>query len=246
MSPMSDPRLLRALKTLSEIKHTYVVLSSKGGVGKSTVSTLLALYASSMGIPSGLLDLDFVNPSTHVILGLRVEDIVYREEKGVIPHRTGLLSYFTIVAYTKDLPLALRGESARSALREILSIVNWGNLELLLVDTPPGISDEHLEILYSLRGVIKPLVVATPSRLAWHSVLKLVSLLRDMRYRRIYFVENMGSGELVTQAREAGAEYLGYIPFTRQLEFSIGNISKLLELDVKTHINEILEKLLST
>jgi ATP-binding protein involved in chromosome partitioning len=242
---MSDPRLLRALKTLSEVKRVYVVLSSKGGVGKSTVSTLLALYASSTGVPCGLLDLDFVNPSTHVILGLRAEDIKYQEERGVTPHRIGLLSYFTIVAYTRDLPLALRGESARSALREVLSIVNWGDLELLLVDTPPGISDEHLELIYALRGVIKPLVVATPSRLAWRSISKLVSILRDVGYSEVYLVENMGAGELERASSDLGVKYLGYIPVSKQLEESIGNPSRLLELDIKPHITKILAQLLT-
>jgi ATP-binding protein involved in chromosome partitioning len=242
---MSDPRLLRALKTLAEIKHVYVVLSSKGGVGKSTVSTLLALYASKSGVSCGLLDLDFVNPSTHVILGLSAEDIKYREERGVTPHSIGLLKYFTIVAYTRDLPLALKGENTRSALREILSIVNWDSLELLIVDTPPGISDEHLELLYSLRGVIKPLVVATPSKLAWHSVSKLINILRDAEYREVYLVENMGSGELETVARELGLKYLGYIPFSKQLEESIGNPAQLLELEIKPHITKVLTELLA-
>jgi len=243
---MSDPRLLRARQILSRVKRVYVVMSSKGGVGKSTVATLLALYASSTNLPSGLLDLDFVNPSTHIILGLSAESIKYREEKGIIPHRTGLLNYFTIVTYTRDLPLALRGDSARSALREILSIINWGSLELLFIDTPPGISDEHLDLLYSLRGVIKPIIIATPSKLAWHSVLKLISILRDAGYSEIYFIENMGNGELEYAAKNSGVTYLGNIPFTKHIELSIGNIEKLLQLDVKTHINRILEKLTAT
>ncbi len=244
MRLMSDPRLLRALKTLSGIRHVYVVLSSKGGVGKSTISTLLALYASSRGIRSGLLDLDFVNPSTHIILGLRAEDIKYDEEKGIIPHRVGLLSYFTIVAYTRDLPLALRGENARSALRELLSIVNWGELELLLIDTPPGISDEHLELIYALRSVVKPLVVTTPSRLAWHSILKLIEILHSAGYRELYLVENMGNGELRYLTEKLGVIYLGYLPYTRQIENSIGSLDMLLQLDVKTHIEEMLVRLL--
>lgn len=244
MRLMSDPRILRALKTLCGIRRVYVVLSSKGGVGKSTISTLLALYASNRGTRSGLLDLDFVNPTTHVILGVRAEDIKYNEEKGITPHRVGLLSYFTIVAYTRDLPLALRGENARNALRELLSIVNWGELELLLIDTPPGISDEHLELIYALRGVLRPLVVTTPSRLAWHSVSKLIEILHSAGYRELYLVENMGSGELHFIAEKLGVKYLGYIPYTRQIENSLGSLDKLLKLDVKVNIEEIITKLL--
>jgi ATP-binding protein involved in chromosome partitioning len=241
---MSDPRLLRALKTLSKIKRVYLVLSSKGGVGKSTIATLIAFYASSRGVPSGLLDLDFVNPSTHVILGLRVEDIKYIEEKGVIPHRIGLLSYFTIVAYTRDLPLALSGENARNALRELLSIVNWDNLELLLIDTPPGISDEQLELIYALRGVIKPLLITTPSRLAWHSVSKLIELLRGAGYEELYLVENMGNGELRYLVEKQGVKYLGYVPYIKQIEDSIGDLNKLLQLNVRANIDELVSKLL--
>jgi len=239
-----DPRVLKAIKNLSEIQRVYLVISSKGGVGKTTISTLLALYEASMNRKTGLLDLDFVNPSTHIVLGLKPEELEYEEEKGVKPYTVkNNLFYFSIVSYTRDKPIALRGREAVNALWEILAIVNWGPLHSLFIDTPPGIGDEHVELLYTLKDKTKPIVVSTPSKLSLNSIEKLIQILKEAGFREIYLLENMGDGSLQNYAEENKLVYLGYIPKSSRLEESIGNTEKLLELDVATYIYNILSKL---
>ena len=240
----SDPRILKAIENLRELKNIYVVLSSKGGVGKTTVSTLLALYSSVQGYRVGLLDIDLINPSTHVFLGLKPDMLKYEEEYGILPYRIGTLYYFSIVAYTSDRPLALRGSSVRNALWEILAIVNWDKIDMLFIDTPPGLGDEHLELVYVMRKYIKPIVVTTPSPLALNSTKKLLTIIKDIGFSKIYLIENMGNRILEKEAREWNTIYLGYIPYSSKLEEYIGNMNRLLELDVKDNIQEILARLI--
>jgi ATP-binding protein involved in chromosome partitioning len=242
-----DPRILKAVQNLRKLRRVYAVISSKGGVGKTTVSTLLALYTSNLHCPTGLIDLDFVNPSTHVILGLKPEEVKYVEEKGILPYRAHVnLYYFTIVSYTRDRSMALRGLSARNALWEVLSIIDWRDVSVLYIDTPPGIGDEHLDLLYDLKEVLKPIVVTTPNLLSMHSAEKIIEILKELGYNEIYLIENMGHGSLLDYAGKHGLIYLGYIPFSNNMESVVGEISRLFNLDVRTHVEEIAWKLLKS
>jgi len=241
---IEDPRIPKAIKNLESPRSVYLVVSSKGGVGKTTTSTLLALVSSIERHSTGLLDLDFVNPSTHIILGLDPRVIKYEEEKGVKPYMVlDNLYYFTIVPYTMDNPIALRGGDASNALWEILAIVRWNDIENLYIDTPPGIGDEHLDILYRLRRIVKPIVVATPSRLALRSIDRLVDILREMGYGEILFIENMGNGLLRSYAIEKKLIYAGFIPYINEIEESIGSIEKLLKSDLLSYVKTIYKNL---
>lgn len=243
---INDPRVYRALKTLMEINRRYCILSTKGGVGKSTISTLLAVHSAKHGLRTGLLDLDFVNPSTHTLLGLNPQDIVYREEKGVEPYSpVSNLLYYTIVSYIKDNPIGLRGVNAKNALWETLSIVNWGNIEVLFIDTPPGIGDEHLELLGKLRDLVHPIIVSTPHKLSLDATRKLAKLLREEGYETIYLVENMGNGTLNAYARELGLTYLGYVPFIERIDMYTGEIRMLLSDEISKYIDPIVRQLLT-
>jgi len=243
---IEDPRVLKAIKNLESPRSVYLVVSSKGGVGKTTVSTLLSIASSLEGHSTGLLDLDFVNPSTHIILGLDPRVIKYEEEKGIEPYMVlDNLYYFTIVSYTMDNPIALRGGEASNALWEILAIVRWNSVENLYIDTPPGIGDEHLDILYRLRRIVKPIVVATPSKLARRAIDRLVDILRETGYEEILFIENMGSGVLRPYAEERRLIYLGFIPYLSRLEESIGSIEKLLNEEVFSYVKAIYKNLRS-
>ncbi|MCC6041679.1 MAG: P-loop NTPase [Desulfurococcaceae archaeon] len=243
---MRDPRRLRAIKALSEVGSVFLVLSPKGGVGKTTVSTLLALASASLGFKVGLLDVDFVNPSTHILLGLSPGEIKYVEERGVKPFNLREnLYYFTIVSYTLDRPLPLRGASASNALWEVLAIVNWGSLNAIFVDTPPGLGDEHLDMLTWLKGLVKPLLVSTPSALAKRSIERLVEVLRELGYRELYLVENMGEGSLVSLAESLGLSYVGYIPYEPGIEELVKTPDKLTKTRAWSQAVEASKKILS-
>jgi len=239
---ISDPRFHGAVKRLGEIPKVYLVLSSKGGVGKSLISTLLSYYSSLKEVPTGLLDLDFTNPSTHIILGVKPGEISYKEEKGLEPFKIGKLSYFSIISFTRDNPLVLKGDEARNVMREVLSIVNWTGVQKLFIDTPPGLGDEQLEAIYNLKSLVKPIVVSTPHNLSIQSVLRLVKILRDAGFSEILFVENMGNGKLEAFADAEGLNYVGYIPFVENIESCIGSTLKIENCVLKQYFEAILSK----
>ncbi|WP_440059746.1 P-loop NTPase [Thermogladius sp. 4427co] len=226
------------------MKKAFTILSSKGGVGKTVIATLLSYYAAEKGFRIGLLDLDFSNPSTHVVLGVDPAKIEYVEDKGILPYKVNGLSYVTPAVFTRDLPTPLRGDSIVNAIRELLSIVRLDNIEYLMIDTAPGMSDEHLEIIYMLRRFINPIVVTTPSSLSVRSVEKIISILNEAGFRNIMVIENMGSGVLKAWSDQHGLNYLGYIPYEPSFENCIGGIGRIRDCRLRPFFEKILDNIL--
>jgi ATP-binding protein involved in chromosome partitioning len=224
---MSDPRLAIIPDRFNNVKNIIAVSSGKGGVGKSMVSIALALSLRDRGHRVGLLDLDFTSPSTHVILG--VNDLYPIEEKGIIPPETHGIRYMSIVHYSTDEPVPLRGIDASNTIIELLAITRWEKLDYLIIDMPPGIGDTTLDII-RLIPRISFLVVTTPSRLAYESVHKLLVLLKEQRISVIGVVENMvmkHTEYIKRETEKISTQYLGFLDFDSQIEDSIGNPEKL-------------------
>ncbi len=240
----SDPRLLIIPIRMANIKRIIAVLSSKGGVGKTIIATLTALIMGEKGYRVGLLDLDFTNPSTHVVLGINPLKYVPEEEKGIIPPLIHNIRYLSIAMYVGDKPLPLRGEAVDNVFRELLAITRWGELDYLFIDTPPGIGDEHLNLLTYLGDRVETLLVSIPSPLAIKSVAKLYQLLRDGGYRVLGLIENMARDEELRRfCIENGIEYLGKIPLDPSIDESLGDIVALKNTIVWRNLSVIVEKL---
>lgn len=224
---MSDPRLAIIPGRFDGVKRIIAVSSGKGGVGKSMVAVALALSLRDAGHKVGLLDLDFTSPSTHVILG--VERLYPDEEKGITPPITHALSYMSIVHYSINEPVPLRGADASNAIVELLAITRWEKLDYLVIDMPPGIGDATLDMI-RLIPRIEFLVVTTPSRLAYESVRKLLVLLRDQRIPTIGVIENMvmeHTDYIETETKKVGADYLGVVDYDISVESVIGDPEEL-------------------
>ena len=240
---MSDPRLAIIPGRFDEVKRIIAVSSGKGGVGKSMVAVALALSLRDHGHKVGLLDLDFTSPSTHVILG--VEGLYPDEEKGIKPPVTHGLSYMSIVHYSTDEPVPLRGADASNAIIELLAITRWGELDHLIIDMPPGIGDATLDMI-RLIPRIEFLVVTTPSRLAYESVRKLLVLLNDQGIPTIGVVENMvmeHTGYIEMETEKTGSRYLGAIDYDASVEAAIGNPEGLKKTRFYGRIEELGKKL---
>jgi ATP-binding protein involved in chromosome partitioning len=226
---LSDPRLTLISNRFEDIDKVIAVSSGKGGVGKSLLSVALAFCLRDKGKRVGLLDLDFTSPSTHVILGAR--DLYPEEEKGIKPPEYKGLSYMSIVYYSADNPVPLRGADTSDAIIELLAITRWEKLDYLVIDMPPGIGDATLDML-RLIPRISFLVVTTPSILAYESVRKLLSLLKDQNIPIIGVVENMvmkSSSFIRSQVEDEKLRFLGSIDYDDTLENSLGNPDKLRE-----------------
>jgi len=234
-----DPRLSVIDTRLAGIKRLIAVSGGKGGIGKSLISSVLALTLSLQGYTVGLLDLDLSAPSTHVILG--IEGVYPKEEMGIVPPEVHGIAFMSIVYFTGDEPTPLRGTDISNALLELLAITQWGSLDFLIVDMPPGIGDASMDVIRWLRKA-EFLVVTTGSRVALETVKKVLKMLKELYMPIIGVIENMklrGSSVVNEELKEFEVPMLGAIAFDKNLEDSIGDVNKLLESDAAARIKEI-------
>jgi ATP-binding protein involved in chromosome partitioning len=236
---MTDPRTSTIGQRMKNINKIIAVSSGKGGVGKRLISSTFALTLSKKGFKVGLFDLDFTSPSTHIILG--IEDVRPKEEKGIIPPEVHGMKYMSIVYYSRDLVVPLRGFDVSNALIELLSITRWGKLDYLILDMPPGIGDVTLDLIRLIKNT-QFLIVTTPSQLAFETVKKLVSLLKTMKTRVIGVVENMkmdGSDEIRRETEKLNLKFLTGIPYDNQVEQAMGDAQKLLRTTFARKVKQI-------
>ncbi len=240
---MVDPRTTIINQRLSGISKIIAVSSGKGGVGKSLVATTLALTLAEKGCKVGLFDLDFTSPSTHLLLNVDVEQVQPKEDRGLVPPNVHGLEYMSLVYYSKDQAAPLRGTETTNALIELLSVTQWGKLDYLIVDMPPGIGDTVLDLI-SLIQRIQFVIVTTPSQLAFETVKKLANLLQDQKIHIIGVVENMkmaadNSKIIEQQTEKLGMKFLAQIPYDFKVEDAIGNPKGLLETAIARKICEV-------
>lgn len=170
------------LKGLEKVKNIVAIVSGKGGVGKSTIATNLAISLSKMGKKTGLLDADLYGPSLPKMFGLEdtKPQIIPSGNKNIIyPIEKYGLKLMSIGFFVgPEQPLIWRGPMATSALKQILLDPDWGTLDYLIIDMPPGTGDVHLTIVQTvaLTGVV---VVSTPQQVAIADVIKGINMFRS-------------------------------------------------------------------
>mmetsp|Transcript_876 Transcript_876/g.1215 ORF Transcript_876/g.1215 Transcript_876/m.1215 type:complete len:272 (+) Transcript_876:89-904(+) len=227
--------------------HTYqtiLVLSGKGGVGKSTVSVQLAKLLSqqkrdSRPLKVGVLDIDLCGPSLVRMFGLD-KGSIHQSSSGWVPVYTddskvlGLISIAFLLS-DKDAPVIWRGPKKNATIRQFLEDVHWGDIDYLVIDTPPGTSDEHLscvEILSKHEQSLSALIVSTPQQVAISDVRKEISFCRKLKVPILGVIENMSGyqcthcGECTNIFSKGGVQnlcqstnvpFLGRVPIDPQL-----------------------------
>ena len=219
---------LRLSENMEKIKHKLVVMSGKGGVGKSTLAVNLACVLAK-NHKVGLLDADITGPDIPMLMG--VEDSGPHIVDNMIEPIQGLLGIKMIsmghIIKDKETPVIWRGPLKMIALRQFLSDVNWGELDYLVIDLPPGTSDEPLSIAQEISGSSGTIIITTPQELSLLDVRKSISFSMAVKLPVIGIVENM-SGYTCPQcghheplfktgggkraANELGIPFLGSIP----------------------------------
>ncbi|KZT36597.1 cytosolic Fe-S cluster assembling factor CFD1 [Sistotremastrum suecicum HHB10207 ss-3] len=223
-------------RRLSDVKHIVLVLSGKGGVGKSSVAAQLALslYDSSPTAKVGILDVDLTGPSIPRMLGLDGHG-VHQSSTGWVPvyadgsdARLACMSVGFLLKHKGD-SVVWRGPKKNAMIRQFLSDVRWGELDYLVVDTPPGTSDEHLSLIEHLAPIhsrISAVVVSTPQAVALLDVMKCLSFTKTVNVPVLGLVENMSGyvcpccGEITNIFSTGGGEELARreeIPFLGSL-----------------------------
>jgi len=234
-----DPRTTVINERLKRINRIIAVSSGKGGVGKSLVATTLALTLAHRGCKVGLFDLDFTSPSTHLIMG--VKNVQPKEDKGIVPPKVKGLAYMSLVHFSGDQPAPLRGADVSNALIELLAVTQWGELDFLVIDMPPGISDAVLDLVRLVKR-IEFLIVTTPSLLAFETVKKQVRLLLELKVPIIGVVENMKMNRaknIEQETEKLGAKFLEGIPFDPKVEAAIGDVTKLLDTTLAQKLRKV-------
>jgi Mrp family chromosome partitioning ATPase len=193
-----DPSISLVAERLRSVKSVILVLSGKGGVGKSTVSAQLAYtLAQSQDKQVGLLDIDICGPSQPHLMSMKNEEVhtsasgwspVFHED---FPNLAVMSIGFLIPS--SDEPVIWRGPRKNGLIKQFLTDVDWGNLDFLVVDCPPGTSDEHLSIATFLTDVPQKaaIIVTTPHELALLDVRKEIGFCRKTGIDIIGVVENM-------------------------------------------------------
>ena len=180
-------------KNLSQIKQVIVVLSGKGGVGKSTVSTNLALTLAQQGHKVGLLDSDMHGPTIPTMLGLGNTRIMQSSD-GLKPvqatENLKVLSMGFLIK-NQDEAIIWRGPMKMGAIRQLIGDFNWGPLDYLIIDLPPGTGDEPLSIAQIIPKITGAIIVTTPQDVALVSVRKSITFVNKLKIPVIGIIENM-------------------------------------------------------
>jgi Mrp family chromosome partitioning ATPase len=226
---MKDEQEKNIEKTLSKIKQRLLVFSGKGGVGKSTVAANLGLALATKGKRVGLIDVDIHGPNLAMMLGVEGKRFEASSEKKIIPVPVAenlSLASMSFLLESPDLPVIWRGPLKMKLIQQFLGDVAWGDLDWLVVDSPPGTGDEPLSVaqLIPATGAV---IVTTPQEVSLLDSRKAVAFARKLNLQILGIIENMsgmicphcgkpinifkeGGGEKT--AREMGVPFLGRVP----------------------------------
>jgi ATP-binding protein involved in chromosome partitioning len=219
----------RIRQTLSKVKHRIAIVSGKGGVGKSTITAGIAYNLAKRGNRVGILDADVSGPNIPHLMNVEDERMTGTPEGLLLPVMTAggikIASVESLID-SSDSPVVWRGPMRSSIINQFLADMQWGELDFLMVDLPPGTGDEPLSVMQTipLTGLI---IVSTPSNLSILDVSKIINMAAEMNVRVLGIVENMayfkcpgcsevvypfGTGAVQALADRYGLQYLGQLP----------------------------------
>lgn len=220
---------LKIVDKLNNIKHKIVIMSGKGGVGKTTIAVNLAFSLAFSGAKVGLLDVDINGPNVPKMLGIENEKLGGTDnaiEPVVVSNNLKVVSMAFLLA-SKDTPVIWRGPLKMQAIRQFLGEVEWGELDYLIIDLPPGTGDEPLTIAQLIKENSGAVIVTTPQDVALLDSRKAVNFARALKMPVIGILENMsgfvcphchkdidlfkvGGGKIA--AEEMSVPFLGTVP----------------------------------
>ena len=227
--PMISEGDVKRQDNLSKIKHTIIVLSGKGGVGKSTVTANLAMSLAMKNLKVGVMDVDIHGPNMPKMLGVEDEQIIAEDNRLIpvtAPNNLKVMSMAFLLP-DKDIPIAWRGPVKMGALRQFAEDVQWGSLDYLIIDMPPGTGDEALSIIQLFPKADGFVIVTTPQDVALLDSRKSLVFAAQANMPIIGVIENMsgficphcnekvdifGSGGGKDMAQNMEVQFLGAIP----------------------------------
>ncbi len=247
--------------SLNNIRNIIVVMSGKGGVGKSSVTALIAASLAKMGKKVGVMDADITGPSQPKAFGLKGPVSIKATDYGIIPPVADLgikLISINFFLPHEDDPVVWRGPMLAGAVNQFWGEVDWGDLDYMIVDLPPGTGDVPLTVLQSLpvTGIV---IVTSPQDLANMVVKKTIKMTRKMNIDVLGLVENMsyaicpncsekleifGKSQGEQVAQDTGIDFLGRIPWDSSLNALMdqGKITEYTSPDIISMVEKIILK----
>jgi ATP-binding protein involved in chromosome partitioning len=221
-------------EALSKIKHKFLIMSGKGGVGKTSVAVNLGIALGNKGYKVGIMDVDLHGPDVPRMLGLSGLASACEGQNKLLPMQySANVSAMSIecVMPNKDDAVIWRGPLKHSAINQFISDVAWGELDFLIIDSPPGTGDEPLSVAQTISDA-RPIIVTTPQEVALSDVRKSINFCKKIQRDLFGLIENMsgyvcphcgksvdlfGAGGGEKTARQFGINFLGRIPFDPNL-----------------------------
>ena len=210
----------RIAEKMRKIKHKLMILSGKGGVGKTTVAVNLAATLALQGFKVGLLDADIHGPNVPKMLGVQEVKLMVNEKNMIVPVEP--IPNLKVVSIQMalpqdDLPVIWRGPLKHKAIQQLLDEVDWGDLDFFIVDMPPGTGDEALSVAQLIEDMDGVIIVATPQEVALLDATKAINFARQLNKKVVGIIENMsgdifGKGGGERAAKKYGIPFLGSIP----------------------------------
>ena len=187
----NNQNALRIPETLRKVKNIVGVFSAKGGVGKSAISLNLAIALREKGLKVGLIDADIYGPSQPSMLGLLPGDLKVKDEKIISPIEKKGVKFISMGLISSErMPVIWRGPMVSGAVMQLLSQTDWGELDFLIIDTPPGTGDVQLTLLQKI-AVTATLVVTTPQKVSISDCRKGIEMIKKLDVPILGLVENM-------------------------------------------------------
>jgi len=225
MPPGTMPGQMPERQPIPGVKNLIAVASGKGGVGKTTLAVNMALALGKLGYKVGLLDADVYGPNVPIMLGSKGEPMATPQQRIMPVEAQGLKMISMGLLNPGDKPVIWRGPMLHSVITQFLRSVDWGELDYLVIDLPPGTGDVQLTLIQTV-AVTGAVVVTTPSAVALADVRKAIEMFRQVNVEVLGVVENMstflcphcgkpvdifGHGEGAETAAEYGVPVLGEV-----------------------------------
>ena len=225
---------IRLKENMGKIRQVFIVMSGKGGVGKSTVAVNLAYTLALKGKKTGIMDIDLHGPNIAKMLGIEDKAIV-SNEFGIEPVKVNdnlRAISMALFGVKQDSPFIWRGPMKSGAIKQFLSDVHWGELDYLIIDSPPGTGDEPLSACQFIPKVSGAIIVSTPQDVAVLDARKSVQFARELKIPVVGIIENMSGyicphcqkevnlfkkGGAEKAASEMSVAFLGSIPFDTEM-----------------------------
>lgn len=251
-------------ESLALIKHKFLVMSGKGGVGKTSVAANLAIALSKKGARVGLMDVDFHGPDIPRMLGLKGLLDISSDKRMVPKTYSDNLKVVSIESLAEDTDQAViwRGPLKMNVIRQFISDVHWGRLDYLIIDSPPGTGDEPLSVAQTIPGA-KAIIVTTPQEVSLADIRKSINFCRTVKMPIFGLIENMsgfmcphcgesvnlfGTGGGFRTAIAMNVPFLGRIPFDPKMvecgDAGESYMEKYSDSEVTQAYNEIVEKIM--